>query len=91
MSIQFATGVRTSKYEQFAQGVCTKIQEFTLTYGIDNVIVTIDKELYTYYLPNQLFRISLNPSPPELEELAINDGFKDFNGFLKYFDKSFLW
>lgn len=87
MPIQFATGVRTKNYKQFATGVCANVEIITITYSQNVVLVTIGENLYIHDLPR--FEREPNNTPSKLNELAINDGFKDFNEFLKYFNKDF--
>lgn len=76
--IQFATGVRTKKYNCFKEGVCASIQNIEIRYkymsGLFKRIVLIDGQVITH---------------GQLLDLAENDGFEKIDDFFKWFDKDF--
>ncbi|MBN8826461.1 MULTISPECIES: hypothetical protein [unclassified Spirosoma] len=68
--IQFATGVRTPKYEQFLEGICTGIQKVFLRTDNVNVFIYVDGRLLTGADVVRFYR---------------NDGFKTFDEFSSWF------
>ena len=70
MTIHFATGVRTKKYKQFSDKICTGVQKIELrwTKGIS----------FTYVDGKRL-------DPFELTKLFMNDGFTDWNKVIEFF------
>lgn len=80
MPIQFATGVRTKNYQKFADGICTKIEKIKIMNLVFFVSVCIDNEIYNTNTEN---------GKTFLNKFAINDGFKDLEEFLAYFNQDF--
>lgn len=80
MLIQFATGVRTKNYQKFADGICTKTEKFCLKYVGESVLVQIGN---IFYSNNNGLGIAF------LNQFAVNDGFKDLQEFLAYFNQDF--
>ncbi len=70
MPIQFATGVRTKKYECFKKVKCVSVQEIELNFWNSSPTIIIEGK-----------RISYEQS----EELAKNDGFEDLSGLMGFF------
>lgn len=70
--IHFATGVRTKKYNQFKEGICTGCQHVFMTYAFNDVIqISIDgRELFGFN---------------ERLEFAKNDGFNSWEEFFDWF------
>jgi hypothetical protein len=71
--IHFVTGNRTPDRHQFAPVIkCTNIQKVFMTYpGYGDKLHISVGSTYLHY--------------PEQEQLAINDGFRDYNQFFDYF------
>ncbi|MDR0937973.1 MAG: hypothetical protein LBN29_01270 [Mediterranea sp.] len=77
-SIQFATGVRTSRYECFKEGICVSTQEVKI-----HISGKKSKRYVEVYVDGRPF------DSEELETLARKDGFKSTKDFLDFFDKTF--
>ncbi len=72
IKIQFATGVRTKNYKQFAEGVCIKVKEIRIEPG--------ERKVYL-----EGYNISLLPDV--IANLAMSDGFDTVEDFWKWFNK----
>jgi hypothetical protein len=76
-SIQFATGVRTSDYNEFKTGVCFCVQEIEIIWnrykvgGVESNVptVTVDGVVLSYV---------------QVDDLAKNDGFENLASFFKW-------
>lgn len=73
-SIQFATGVRTKNYHCFGWGVCLSVQEISIRWGNPVTIPNYAK----------VFIDGRCLTEQECNELAVNDGFENFEEFLKW-------
>jgi hypothetical protein len=74
--IHFCYGVRTKKYENFKQSLCTGYQKIRITHHVDgmNIVIFVDnRKLET----------------KEIYELSANDGFEDICFFLEWFREDF--
>ncbi len=71
-SIQMATGVRTKNYNCFKESECLGVQNVFMSYAYNDLIeISVgDRTLYSY---------------SERLELAINDGFDDWESFFNWF------
>jgi len=83
--IQFATGVRTKKYEQFYEEQCRGIQEIRIAWmewDTDNVAyIWIDEVCVGSYFRGR--------STGRCKEIAENDGFENVDDFFKWFNRDF--
>lgn len=70
MKIHFATGVRTKKYNQFKFGICYSVQKITMNLKFGFSNIFVDGKRL---------------DPFALNHLGINDGFKNWDGFIKFF------
>ncbi|AKD55048.1 hypothetical protein [Spirosoma radiotolerans] len=68
--IEFATGVRTKQYSQFKNDTCKSTQRVFMSMGQVRLEISID-DTYLY--------------PPDIKELAINDGFDTVEDFYNWF------
>jgi hypothetical protein len=77
MEIHFCTGVRTKQMDNFAMGACKSVQEIEIWYLSGNGAypkdIIIDGRRLEY---------------KEINEVVLNDGFKNGGNFLKYFRSS---
>ena len=81
--IQFATGVRTKKYNCFEELPCTGTQRIEIKHQHTDVFVYVDgMYLYDSIAPHNL---SIN----KMLSLAKNDGFKTIDDFFMWFNKDF--
>lgn len=78
--IHFATGVRTKNYNCFLRALCLRTQIIKITYP---VIGTENFTLPLVSVDDNLLTIS------EIHALAVNDGFKNLEEFLTWFNKPF--
>jgi hypothetical protein len=89
--IQFATGVRTKKYNEFKEGWCRSTQSIEIGYKSDgNKIVWIDD--YIFYCSVKTCKKCLASSPERRKQmltLAQNDGFINIMHFFFWFNKDF--
>lgn len=72
-TIHFATGVRTKNYNCFKLGKCKSTQEFELK---------VEGVAWIYIDGRRL-------TPHEMHRLAINDGFKNIQELIEFFDNRF--
>lgn len=79
MKMHMATGVRTKNYKQFCETLtCISIQKIQIIY--------YDSIMYHYA---EVFIDGNKLSQKKVNELAINDGFKDEVEFFKWFTEDF--
>ena len=81
--IDFATGVRSKKYKCHFRKRCTGIQRIEIRYQNKDSsypTVRIDGAQFVYYNRKDWI---------VLQELAKNDGFKDFDAFCRWFNRDF--
>ena len=85
-----ATGVRTKKYNCFKEGVCVSVQAIQIIhskpYGANNLV---DSEIIIDGEPRATNRKWLPSGEDFLEQLAINDGFNNYEDFFKWFSSDF--
>ena len=75
MKIHMATGVRTKKYNQFAEQTCKSIQHIVIIHLHDyDPIIRIDER-----------QLSID----EIQQLAWNDGFENIAEFFLWFHSDF--
>ena len=85
--IHMATGVRTKKYQQFAEHICKSIQEIEIFHFesimfANKIAVCIDGKVFGQYYDKNRYDYQLN-------QLAKNDGFKRVSDFFEWFDSDF--
>lgn len=90
--IHFATGVRTKQYRQFAEGVCTKIDDIEIKYFIyhkGNDLESTDLKLEN---KPEFLRILKNGKYlkiQEIKDLMNEDGFNSVDEFTDWFKDDF--
>ena len=88
--IHFATGVRSKKYNQFAEGYCSKIEPFEIKYIYDGNKTTanvfVDNELLgqAIWIDSKLVNSSFS-----VDMLSANDGFIRTSDFFEWFNSDF--
>jgi len=71
--IHFATGVRTSEYNQFMTGVCTGVQDINIMTGEIYHITINGRQIENF----------------EISDLVKNDGFETLYEFYDFFEKTY--
>ena len=91
--IQFATGVRTSNYEQFLEKECVSIQSFKIEWFRKNRYATLEIDGIRkcgINLVGKKIQILKTPSVNfDIQEFCLNDGFETVTEFLKFFGNTF--
>ena len=86
--IQFATGVRTKKYKQFMDGICTGVQYIRMEWD-DNGPCIYMRDYNSDLCPWELFYEPSGYGVAEYKKLVINDGFKCIKDFQEWFNEDF--
>ena len=80
--IHFSTGVRTSNHQQFAEGVCTKVDKIEIQHSR---IWIANKWVYSHHV----FINDSRLNEDEVKELAKCDGFDSVDAFFDWFNTDF--
>jgi len=82
--IQFCTGVRTKRHNQFSENVVKSVQYVSIFVKQKKIFVTNQLVLALGVIDSDVCL-----TPEKMNDLAVNDGFNNINEFFEFFENNY--